>query len=323
VTGVSLGAPGLLGKHPSRGDFVNIGNRSQEFTSFDAFLTHNLEWAEARAGSRWVDAYSAGGVHAFVYRSAPGKKTPALVGAFGPSSDRAGRRFPLTVAMPLAAPAELLAAPEIMPLVLEPCWNVCSQLVLSLAAEPNANVAERLSQMSVPEVDLDDALGSYAEWTRSLPVDELWGMIFGEDQRVNPAQLVALVSETVRSCRGVDEVATPLSLRLPLGLAGGAAVCFWLDWAGCIAGWKANVPTFFWSHNGTQGTMTLALGRLPHSTLAELWLPTGSRDEICDIATAPHDLQLPEEGAARWLSAQQRSGRTVAELLHSAHTWDF
>ena len=147
---VGLGAPGLLGKHASRDDFLILGNRGHEFTSFDALLTHNVEWAEANAGSRWAEAFLAGGVQAFVYRPTAGGPATALVGALGPSSDRAGRRFPLSVAMPLFAPAELLGAPELLPLVLESAWQVSSQLVLSLTAETDDGVAMAVEHESLP-----------------------------------------------------------------------------------------------------------------------------------------------------------------------------
>jgi type VI secretion system ImpM family protein len=322
VNRAKLGPPGLLGKHASRGDFLNLGNREHAFTSFDAFLTHNLEWAEENAGARWAEVYGAGGVQAFVYRPTSGGRAAALVGALGPSSDRAGRRFPLSVAMPLFAPAELRASPEVLPLVLESAWQASCEFVLSLTADPDANVAEELGHLAAPAIELEEALDAYAEWTRSLPVDELWALIFGSERRVDPARVLALVSETVESCRGVEEPTTPLSLRLPLGLAGGAAVCFWLDWVRSIAHWKATVPSFFWSHDGQQGAMILNLGVPPRCTLAELWLPTGGRDEICDIATGARDLPSLEASAARWSSFREGCRRTLAELLHAAQTLD-
>ncbi len=313
-----LGAPGLVGKHASRGDFLNLGNREHAFTSFDAFLTHNSEWAEQSAGSRWPEVYDAGGVQAFVYRPTSGGRAAALVGALGPSSDRAGRRFPLSVAMPLFASAELRACPEVLPLVLESAWQASGEIVLSLTADPDANVAERLEHLAAPAIELEEALDAYAEWTRSLPVEQLWALVFGDEPAVDPARALALITETVESCRGIEEPTTPLSLRLPLGLAGGAAVCFWLDWVRSIARWKATVPTFFWSHDGQQGAMILSLGVPPRSTLAELWLPTGERDEICDVARGPWD--VPESSAGRWSSFGAGSGRTLAELLHAAQT---
>jgi type VI secretion system ImpM family protein len=322
VKRAELGAPGVLGKHPSHGDFLKIGNREHEFTSFDAFLTHNIEWAEEKAGPSWEQAFLKGGVFAFAYRPTTGGRADALVGAFGPSVDRAGRRFPLSVGMPLTANAELLASPEIMPLVFEPCWQTASDFVLSLALEPDASVATRLLGVLPPVVELEEALVSYAEWTRSLPIEELWELIFGESRPVDPAAVLALIGDAVRTCRGVERPTTPLSLRLPLGIAGGAAVCFWLDWVRSLARWKATLPSFFWSHDGEQGTMILCLGMPPRCTLAELWMPTGQRDEICDVATAPWDIRLPESAGARWRDLTVAGGRTVAGLLHAAHTFE-
>jgi type VI secretion system protein ImpM len=310
----------VLGKHPSQGDFLSLGNRGHEFTSFDAFLTQGVEWAEARAGAEWGPAYAAGEVQAFVYRPTSGGRASALVGALGPSSDRAGRRFPLGVAMPLTAPPELLGSPEVLPLVLESCWQATSDFVLGAAAEPNASLGTRLASLVPPALELEEALVSYAEWTRSMPVEELWLLMFGEEQRVDPAAVLALVSAAARACGGVEPPKTTLALRLPLGAAGGAAVCFWLDWVRCITRWKTTVPTFFWSHDGRQGTMMLCLGMPPRCTLSELWLPTGGRDEICDIATAPWSLAVPDDEAAPFRGILAAAGRTIAGLLHAGYT---
>lgn len=315
----ALGAAGVLGKHPAHGDFLALGNRSHEFTSFDAFLTRNIEWAEQEAGPRWEQAFPAGGVFAFAYRPTEGGRAALLAGALGPSNDRAGRRFPLSVAMPLLATPELLAAPEILPLVLEACWQLTSDFVLAVSADPTASLAAQLATLQPPELALDEALESYDTWTRTLPTDELWALIFGDDPRVDPAAILALVAEAVRACRGVEQPTTPLSLRLPLGAAGGAAVCFWLDWVRCIARWRRTLPTFFWSHDGQQGTLLLHLGVPPRCTLAELWSPTTSRDEICDVATAPWNIRPTQDTDPRLLALPREHGATIATLLHAAH----
>ena len=319
---VKTGLPGILGKHPTRDDFLAEGNRSHEFTSFDAFLTRNIEWAEAKAGPEWPGAYDAAGLQAFVYRPTSGGRASALIGGFAPSWDRAGRRFPLTVAMPLFASPELLAAPEVLPLVLESCWQSTSELLLSLTTNPDANVGLALNHLAAADLPTDDAFESYAAWTRSLPASELWTLIFGTDRPVDPARVLAVVSETAATCRGIEQPTSPLALRLPLGEAGGAAVCFWLDWVCSVARWKATVPSFFWSHNGREGTMLLALGHAPPCTLAELWSATGTRDEICDVAGAPWAVHAPRPDRL-WLSTEQCQQSTVAELLHAAHAAEF
>ncbi len=320
---VTYGAPGILGKHPSRDDFIALGNRGHEFVSFDAFLTRNVEWAEAKAGSGWPNAYNGAAVQAFVYRPTAGGRATALVGAFGPSRDRAGRRFPLTVAVPLFASNDLVAAPEILPLVLEACWLSSSQWVLSLDAAPDASIRLPADSFPAPEVDLDDALSSYAAWTRGLRTSELWPSLFQGEQQVDPTQILAVVSQTVASCRGIEQPSSPLALRLPLGAAGGAAVCFWLDWVCRIAHWKATVPSFFWSHDGERGSMLLALGNAPPCTLAELWLATGNREQICDVAHAPWTIRVTDGHPTEWLRAANDGSCTVAELLHAAHTVEF
>ncbi len=323
MSDATLGLPGVLGKHPTRGDFLAAGNRDSDFTSFDAFLTRNIEWAEEKAGPEWVNAYGAGTLQAFVYRSPSASRASALVGAFAPSWDRAGRRFPLTLAVPLFAPQSLLAAPEVLPLALESTWQFTSELLLSFTSNPNAQVEVAKAPLGALQVTLDDAFDSYASWTRSLPSRELWALMFGAEAPVDPARVLSLVSSTVATCRGTERPMSSLALRLPLGAAGGAALCFWLDWVCRIARWKATIPTFFWSHDGRQGAAVIALGSPPACTLAELWTATGSRDEICDVAKAPWQLEPlsaphPVELALRQLPEHH----SVAELLHAANTVD-
>ena len=95
------------------------------------------------------------------------------------------------------------------------------------------------------------------------------------------SRAIRWLRETVRPYQRTERPRTPLTLRLPLGQAGGAAVCFWLDLVQRLTGWLATIPSFFWSHDGTSGTMLLHLGEPPRVTLAELWMSTPSRNEIC------------------------------------------
>jgi len=319
----TLGLPGVLGKHPTRGDFLAAGNRDPEFTSFDAFLTHNMEWAEAKAGPEWGHAYDAGSVQAFVYRPTTPSHVSALVGVFAPSWDRAGRRFPLTVGVPLLAPPSLLAAPEVLPLALESIWQSTSEQLQSFTSNPNTQVAvDQLLFGEVP-VALDETFDGYASWTRTLPSRELWALIFGVERFVDPVRVLSHVSNTVATCRGIERPTSPLALRLPLGMAGGAALCFWLDWVCRIARWKTTIPSFFWSHNGQEGAVIIAIGSPPACTLAELWSATGTQDQICDVAAAPWQLESvsPTDPVAVAIG-QLAEHHSVAELLHAAHTID-
>jgi len=319
----TLGLPGVLGKHPTQGDFLAGGNRDSEFTSFDAFLTHNIEWAEAKGGPEWVDAYNAGSVQAFVYRPTSPSHASALVGAFAPSWDRAGRRFPLTVAVPLLAPPALLTAPEVLPLALESTWQSTSERLLSFTSNPDRRVEVGQSLLGEAQIALDETFADYAAWTRTLTSRELWALIFGVERPVDPVRVLSHVSRTVAMCRGNARTESLLALRVPLGAAGGASLCFWLDWVSRVARWRTTIPSFFWSHDGQEGAAVIALGSPPPCTLAELWNPTGSQEQIYDIAIAPWQLESVEPAdqvaAAIGRLAEHHS---VAELLHSAHTID-
>jgi type VI secretion system ImpM family protein len=314
----TLGAPVLLGKHPSRGDFVAFGLRGPETTGFDDFVTASIEWAEARAGAGWDAAYGAGGVQAFVYRPETGSRT-VLVGAFAPSTDRAGRRYPLSFAIPLQPSPALLAAPGLWPILLEPIWSAASEAVLALVADPQADIAAHLTALAPPQLEPAANVQEYLEWTQGLPADELWALLFGAEPGVDPAALLGLVTEAVMTVRGIEAPTTPLSLRLPLGAAGGAAVCFWLDWVCSVARWRETLPSFFWSHDGERGALLLCLGKPPRCTLAELWLPTRSRDVLLDVATDPASVPPPASGSGA-LAAAWTSLHTVADVLEAART---
>src|SRR5439155_1764904 len=132
---------------------------------------------------------------------------------------------------------------------------------------------------------------SYADWMRSLPLVELWTLLYGDGGPEVASRALRWIFEAVRPVIGVDHPKTALTLRLPLGASGGAAVCFWIHLVRRIARWKSTLPSFFWSHDGVTGSMLLHLGEPPRSTLVELWAPTRERDEFCDLT-----LPIPTQG---------------------------
>ncbi|MGC4088532.1 MAG: type VI secretion system-associated protein TagF [Polyangiaceae bacterium] len=326
MSSADWGNPILLGKLPSRGDFVNLGGGGSLQGELDAFLTDGVEWANERRGSSWHDSYERSGLQAFVFGARGDRGGPSFcAGVLAPSRDAAGRRFPVCVAFPFAPSAALTAAPEVIPLALEAHWQAASELVADLVADPMLDAARRLEALRVPDdAPVDEASASYRQWTQELQLQELWSLLLPEQTQRKPADLLYLVTETVRPCRGSERPTTPLSLRLPLGAAGGAALCFWLDWVRRVARWKATIPNFFWSHDGHGGATLLNLGLSPKSTLSELWAPTGERDEICDLTgTGSETSAIPASLAAGWQAWVEAPGRSVAELLDSTQSFEF
>jgi type VI secretion system ImpM family protein len=327
VSAAQWGRPFLIGKLPARGDFVNIGSAGAVQSELDVFLTDAIEWVSERRGSAWHDAYENSGIQAFVFGSR-GERGGASYcgGVLTPSRDAAGRRFPLCVAFPFAPSPALMGAPETAPLVLEAYWQAGSELLVDLMHDPMVDLAHRLDAVRVVDEPLiEESLGSYAQWTHELPQEELWSLMLPDASPDRVIELLYLVTETVRPCRNVERPKTPLTLRLPLGAAGGAALCFWLDWVRSIARWRATIPNFFWSHDGSAGTAVLCLGVSPKSTLSELWAPTGERDEICDLTRASTGgvSLVPAQFQPAWRALIETPGRSVAALLESARNIEF
>jgi hypothetical protein len=224
----------------------------------------------------------------------PGRSGATLLaGALAPSSDGAGRRFPIAAASELRLDESFAAHPEVLPLILEPVWATTARLVLELAALDRGAIDAGHFGAEL-ELNVPGVLPTYRRWTDELFLDDFVTLVFDGDV-ARAARGIALVEEAVRPYRGVERPDTPLSLRLPLGASGGAAVCFWLDFIKRLAGWRHTLPGFFWSHDGTSGALMLHLGKVPAVALSELWLPTGTCDEVCDLV-------LP--GAEAWHTEQ-------------------
>jgi len=276
-------AMGVFGKAPWRAEYIKMRWDGEPFVSFDAWVTDNVEWAARHAGPAFAQASQGGSVNAFVFRpkNAPG----ALVGAIAASADSAGRSYPLVVAAPLAGGGvDIAARPEVLPLVLEDFWQLSSEVAVAVQG---AGTVDRAASVAPGDfawpLAASQAADAYAEWAASLPLGDLCSLVYGAEGLAIAADAVRFIVEAVRPMRGVERPRTPLTLRLPLGAAGGAAVCFWVDLVRRAAAWRSTIPSFFWSHDGATGTMLLHLGDAPRNTLADLWIPGADRAELCDL----------------------------------------
>jgi type VI secretion system ImpM family protein len=322
VSALALGPLGALGKLPGHGDFLRSRARGPGFEAFDAFMTANIEWAEARTESTWTQAYPRAAVHAFAFRVAE-QRDALLTGAIVPSRDRAGRRFPFVVAAEAEPTRAVAAAPELLPLLLEPCWQAASEAVLAARTRADDEVWQHLPDVpGVAPEQFADAASSYGEWTRVLETEQLVALIFGKSPAFDPVEVFDLVYQAVQPVRGREWPTTRLSLRLPLGRAGGVAACFWLDFVRRTANWRKTIPSFFWSHDGEDGAVLVCLGQPPRSTLHELWSPSGARDEVCDVARPPAAWAPTARAEFEGRRATWEAPRSVAELLLAAESFE-
>jgi type VI secretion system protein ImpM len=284
-------AIGVFGKAPWRAEYLKLRWDGEPFTSFDSWVTDNVEWAALHAGHAFHEASRSGAVNAFVYRPKNGQGV--LAGAILASTDSAGRNFPLIVAAPLVAAGEIGASPEVLPLVLEDFWQQASELAVAVQG---CGSVEHASSVAAADFSAGpgpaEARAAYAEWCGSLPLADLFTLVYGEGGVSAAANAVRFVVDAVRPFRAVERPRTPLALRLPLGAAGGAAVCFWVDLVRRAASWRATIPSFFWSHDGASGNLLLHLGDAPRSTLADVFTAPSPRGDVCDLTVPLSTEQL-------------------------------
>jgi type VI secretion system ImpM family protein len=289
----AIGAFRAFGKHPSQADFVHWGSNSGALAIFDDWLTACVEWAHARGGEAFRAAFRAGGARAFLHRvDAAGDAATFVVGAIVPSNDQAGRLFPLTIAAPVQLGPDFKRAPELLPLICESIWQAAGDCAAELSQAPAADVGACVSLLPPAEQpNFADAARAYTAWGEQLPLLELWALIAPSQPLSGLGEALRLLIEAVRPHRA-ELPTTPLSLRVPLGAAGGAAVCFWLDVVRRLIGWQRTVPSFYWSHDGAEGQLTVHLGSAPPATISELWLTSETRDEFCSLTPPIGEIAL-------------------------------
>jgi type VI secretion system protein ImpM len=107
---MSNSSAGFFGKIPARGDFVRAGLTAGFIAAWDGWLQRVIPASRALLGEDWLAAW----LEAPVWRFALEGGTcgaDAVLGLWMPSVDRAGRHFPLTLAIvvPGARAADLAA----------------------------------------------------------------------------------------------------------------------------------------------------------------------------------------------------------------------
>lgn len=272
---------GVLGKAPHDPEFLRFYAGEHALALFDAWLAEGFEWALRHGGRAWPEAFTRAPVHAFAFRAAYGEPGFAC-GVLGPSADSGGRRFPLVVAVQTHFADALGETPELLPLILEDLWSAAGVVFADVLGGRLEHVTGADARAPTePNLGLEEARGLYETWAADLRQTDLWQLLGVPlaDAGARLAELARAVAPFARS----EPPETRLCLRLPLGRAGGVGLCFWIDVVRRALGWREITPSFFWSHDGELGSALLLLGRPPRAAVAELFVPTGGSDEVCDL----------------------------------------
>jgi hypothetical protein len=288
---------GVVGKLPAFADYAHLGERGAPFE-------HLLDWmTEAcEAGFR---PPARGGLQAFAYTVHP----TVLVGVLSPSRDAAGRSFPAAAAALLDC-APLAGSPQLLPLLLEKVWSTTEPLLRALLTGTQEELEE--GPWLVAPLPQQEAVAlDYNSWVEAMTTTDLTAMLFSGDT-ARAAHALATLAAAVAPYAGRDQPNTPLALQLPLGTAGGAAVCFWLDVLRASLPWAQTVPSFFWSHDGTAGQLIVPIGAPAPSALGALWNAEASAETTCAIDSTEPGWQPPD--VEDW-HARLEQAQPLADLL--------
>ncbi len=163
VTGGGAPAIGIYGKLPARGDFVRAGLPRRFTDPWDAWLQASLHGGRTRLEEAFLPAWMEAPVWRFALAGGLCGPDPAI-GLWMPSTDRAGRHFPLTILR--VGPGAAIAAGA------QAFLDIAEQAGLAAIAEdlePDAVIAALHAPLAAAEIDLHPPATGSLWWTAGAP----------------------------------------------------------------------------------------------------------------------------------------------------------
>jgi type VI secretion system ImpM family protein len=277
----------LFGKLPTVLDYVRINHNYPPAIALDEWMSRALQDLTV-ASLSWPSAR-----YRFVF--APSGMEHALVGVFGPSRDRAGRKFPLSVfvPVPVGAIAHKFAA---LPAACQELFSAADALLDDAAKLSRDDAAERL--LSVPRLDLDVLEDEYA--ALQVALDErsadsfVHALYTGADYAAEDA-----FARATAALSKVQSAAPERALALDCPVASISDVSAWLSLVEACLRWEGReAPSAFWSTDADPGRLLISLGTpLP---LLPLWLADRKRksDRLVSLVPPPGTYAAPAAHAA-------------------------
>jgi type VI secretion system protein ImpM len=271
---------GCFGKLPATGDFIRLNASSDELAAFDRWMGGGIDFARRFMGTSFDSAYHAS-VGLFIFHDeGRGEEQPvrAVVGAWAPSGDNAGRLYPMTVFASYDY-GQLCAAGGGLPIALFPFLSAAYELVLNGRNLPVNAFVDRVSRIVLPSLeDPELVTAGYRSWLATQPMKALWDTGFGTD--TNRFWVIQNIFASVQPFRGQEMPKTGLAVRLPLGAGDAYAAAMWLDITLRLAKWKSTLLNAFWS---PQQSLLIHLGPPHVASFRELIAPTGQADHVADL----------------------------------------
>ncbi|MET0341185.1 MAG: type VI secretion system-associated protein TagF [Polyangiales bacterium] len=291
-----MNAVGLFGKMRSAGDFVGLHAR-----------------AEASAVQQWLQRAHeiAGGASVeepvYFVASFPGTNQ-TFCGAWIPSEDRVGRRFPLLTFLPIAADLMGVSRGH-LPALIQPFLDAAVSLMTEARDASFAELSLALARAPRPDASLlGRVVAQCGQESRDERVSTFVKRVFGDD----PGQLAYALHAVAIACeplRDAPPVSAAVSLDCPMTID--LDLFFWADLIHRKLGWRDGGPGLFWTEQTPR--LVAALGPAAPGTLSQLG-STQVSGSFWPLWTAREDARAR---AVRSLSTRVRQVLDADESLHA------
>jgi type VI secretion system protein ImpM len=248
----------LFGKLPTVLDYVRIHHDSPAAIALDEWLSRALQDLTI-AGQTFSSAR-----YRFLF--APHGCAHALLGVLGPSKDRAGRKFPLSVftRLPVRAIARNFAS---APRAASAFFSAADQLLDGAATLTREDAVEQLARLPTPSAQAFDSEGGalrhqLAERSFAAFSDSLFA---GQ-----PSAAEAALGRAVGTLAQVRMAPGERVSVLDCPVNDDQDVLAWLTLTQSMLSWSQDVPSLFWTTRSEPGRLLVALGAPPPAL--PLWL---------------------------------------------------
>ncbi len=286
---------GVYGKIATQPDFLRAGAGSFSQAGLDRWFQEAMETLRGEGTSLPATPTT--------FLLAPPDSAVAFVGVFAPSTDAAGRVFPLVVfsEIPAAGLPDLFPA---VPAAAAPFLNDAVMLTIAAAGLDGAALGAQAQAMHPAAIAADD--GAWRHQPRSAVLDALGG---------SPAALAyALRTLQMAIDRAKTGGAAASGLTVDAPAPTGEAIGLWLEVIRRRLG-PRSVPSLIWTE-GLEGRLLVTLGAPAPAALAYLANPRHRSSKLWPLRTSIAG--APDE-ALRALTPEQRRlvenpGATLGDL---------
>jgi type VI secretion system protein ImpM len=293
MLGVKANSVAVLGKAPFQGDFIRWNAADPVSSQFHKWLEEGHE--AVRRSNLTLPAEPI----CFVYTAAGGRQ--ALVGMMGPSTDKVGRQFPLTVYVPVdlgpvsGNAATLYGSHQAF-------FDGARQLLADAAKLSADELAKRAETLGAHASGDSAAADTYRRRALAAPASSLTAL-FTQDGGAAFSSKYYAFRTFMMACaaeRGKEPTKPGVTLDCPFPEAVGPYP--WVEMARRMLQWRGMMPALFW-HAGPQPRLLVSLGPPSSTLLLHLAKPDHSSMKLWPLRTKAANAI---ETAKQALNANQR-----------------